>query len=108
MSPAEHDDNVVNGVDVDALAQAIGACPAVARLGSGLAGAMTTYLPGRTVPGVRVDVAGIEAEVVARWGYPVAAVADQVRAAAAAVAPVSRIDVTIADVELPDGAGQLL
>jgi hypothetical protein len=46
---------VVEGVDVDALAAALGACPSVVRVGSGRPGAVATYLPGRRVTGVRLE-----------------------------------------------------
>jgi hypothetical protein len=95
---------VVEGIDVDALAAAIGACPSVARLGSGRAGAAATYLPGRRVSGVRLAADHLEVEVVARWQRPVATVADDVRRAAAALAPGRRVDVTITDIELPSEA----
>jgi hypothetical protein len=95
---------VVEGVDVDALAAALGACPSVVRVGSGRPGAVATYLPGRRVTGVRLEADRIAVELVARWQCPVATVASEVRQAVAAFAPGRRVDVTITDIELPGEA----
>jgi hypothetical protein len=91
----------VEDVDVDALAGLIGAGPSVARLGGPWPGAAATYLPGRRVPGLRIAPDRVGVEVVARWGYPVADVVAEIRRAAATVVPGRRVDVTVADVELP-------
>ena len=93
----------VEGVNVDALAGLVGACPSVARLGSPRPGGTTTYLPGRRVAGLRISPDRIDVEVVARWGFSAADVAADIRRAAATVAPGRRVDLTIADVELPEG-----
>jgi hypothetical protein len=92
----------VEGVDVDALAGLIGACPSVARLGGPWPGAAATYLPGRRVAGLRIAPDRLDVEVVARWGFSVADIVTDIRRAAAAVAPGRRVDVTVADVELPE------
>lgn len=93
----------VEGVNVDALAGLVGACPSVAQLGSPRPGGTTTFLPGRRVAGLRIAPDRITVEVVARWGFPVADVAADIRRAVAIVAPDRRVDVTVADVELPEG-----
>ena len=92
----------VEGVNVDALAGLVGACPSVARLGSPRSGGTTTYLPGRRVAGLRIGPDRIDVEVVARWGFSVADVAADIRRAVAMVAPDRRVDVMVADVELPE------
>ncbi|SDD08828.1 hypothetical protein SAMN05660690_3339 [Geodermatophilus telluris] len=95
---------VVDGIDVDRLAAAVAASPAVARLTAGPAGA-GVYLPGRRVAGlaVRPQPGGgpvrVAVHVVARAGVPVRDVAGQVRAAVGTVAPGSPVDVTVEDVE---------
>lgn len=91
----------VEGVNVDALAGRVGACPSVARLGSPRPGGTTTYLPGRRVAGLRISTDRIAVEVVARWGFSVADIAADIRRAVATVAPDRKVDVTVADVELP-------
>ena len=97
-------DGIVDGVDVDRVAAAVAACPAVARLTGGTSG-RGTYLPGRRVPGVVVresagpSPATVEVHVVARYGPAMREVARQVRAALAALIPGSPVDVTIDDVD---------
>jgi uncharacterized alkaline shock family protein YloU len=97
-------DGVVDGVDVDRVAAAVAACPAVARLTGGIGG-LGTYLPGRRVPGVVVrESAGpsppkVEVHVVARYGPTMREVASQVRTALAALIPASAVDVIIDDVD---------
>jgi hypothetical protein len=98
-------DGVVDGVDVDRVAAAVGACPAVARLTGGTGG-RGTYLPGRRVPGVVVRESAepspptVEVHVVARSGPAMGEVARQVRAALAALIPGSPVDVIIDDLEV--------
>ena len=46
---------IVYGVDVDAVAAAVQACPGVSDLHGGRYGEVTTYLPGRAVRGVVID-----------------------------------------------------
>lgn len=90
------------GIDpADAIAAAVRRCPAVADLSGGGAVQIATYLPGRRVDGVRLGDDAIAVSVVAVFGIPVIAVADQVRAAVAPLAAGRRIDVHVADVRLP-------
>lgn len=93
---------VVDGVDVDAVHEAVARCPAIAGVGSTLPGAVATYLPGRRVLGVRVNGDLIELEVCTRWGVPATEVAAQVRSALRSLASGRRIDVTFIDIELPE------
>lgn len=83
------------------IAAAVADCPSVARLATGPA---ATYLPGRIVPGVAVREDRVWIAVVAAFGPPIAAVAEEVRAAARPVVPDLPIDVAIEDIELPDAA----
>lgn len=92
---------VVDGVDVDAVHEAVSACPGVAGLGSGVLGAFATYLPGRRVPGIRVNPAVIEIEVRVMWGPSAVGIARDIRTALAALVAGRRVDVTIADIQLP-------
>jgi hypothetical protein len=98
--------SVVDGVDVDALRNAVCACPAVSDLSGGLLGSVGTYLPGRRVIGIVVrsvpgGVTEVEVHVVARWGATMAEVAAEVRAAAAPLAPGAVVSVTIEDIAAP-------
>jgi hypothetical protein len=85
----------------EALAAAVAACTGVAALSGGTFGEVATYLEGRRITGVRMTDDVVEVHVVARWGTPMAVVAQQVRAACAPLAPDRRVDVSIDDVEIP-------
>lgn len=81
----------------DAVAQAVGRVPTV-RLHE--RSAVGTHLPGRRVPGVRLQDDGVEVHVAAVWPTPVAEAADAVRAALQPLA-FGSVDVVIDDVVLP-------
>jgi len=100
-SPAVTPPALKTDPDPDAIAAAVLACPQVVRLSGGLAGEVATYLPGRRVTGVRITPSCIEVSVVAAYGPTAMEVAAGVRAAIAAVAGSSPVDVVIADLELP-------
>jgi uncharacterized alkaline shock family protein YloU len=84
--------------DVDAIAAATLACPAVAGLHEGGTRAVATYLPGRRVVGVRVEDHRVLVSVVLAFGSSVRSLEAQVRSA---LAPhVDRpVDVHVADVQ---------
>lgn len=63
---------------------------------------LTTYLPGRRIAGIRINADSVELEVVAAWGASAADIASQVRGAARGLVVGRRIDITIADINLPD------
>jgi hypothetical protein len=71
----------------------------VARLSPGAGGEVATYLVGRRVVGVRLREA-VEVHVVARYGVTVEALAAEVRAAVAHVAPGYAVDVYVDDVDI--------
>jgi hypothetical protein len=85
----------------DAIASAVRRCPAVADLHGGGPVRVATFLPGRRVNGVRVDDDRVQVSVVAAYGIPLTALADQVRSAVAALTGARQIDVHIADLQLP-------
>jgi len=87
-------------LEVDRVAAAVLACPAVLELHAGGLRQVATYLPGRRVSGVRTDEEVIQVSVVAAAGVPLPAVATQVRAAVAPLAGRRPVDVHIADVAL--------
>ncbi len=88
-------------VDVDAVAEAVGALPEVSGLSSGLVPEVATYLPGRRVAGVRVADGEVEVHVKARWGPTLPQVAERVRAAVAPLAGGRTVSVHVDDIELP-------
>jgi len=100
-------DAVVDGIDVDALAAAVCACPGVAELSGGLLESAATYLPGRRVTGIVIrsspsGVSEVAVHVVARYGPTMAEVATQVRTAAARFVPAGVVSVHVEDIALPE------
>jgi hypothetical protein len=96
-------DAVVDGVDVDAVAAAVRACPAVDGLRGGGPGEVATYLPGRRIVGVQVTPAGLVVAVRGRWGVSATALAGQIRSVVAALAPGRRVEVRLVEVADPPG-----
>jgi len=92
---------LVDGIDIDAVAAAARGCAWVSALDGGPFGEVTTYLPGRTVPGVAVDDNRVRVQVRAKWGVTVADVAAQLTAALAPLTGGRPVDVAIADVDDP-------
>lgn len=89
-------------VDPDAVSTAALSCPQVAGLSGGFAGEVATYLPGRSVAGVRLADDEVEIHIVARWGADLPEVADAVRRAVKAVSGGLRTSVYVEDIEVPD------
>lgn len=81
----------------DVVAGAALAVPGVAGLHTGTFGEVATYLPGRSVEGVRLRPERTEVHLVVRWGAPVLATADAVRAAVRPFVS-GQIDVFVQDV----------
>ncbi|WP_007024171.1 hypothetical protein [Saccharomonospora iraqiensis] len=101
---------VVDGVDVDRVAEVVRSCPGVADLVGGdvlpAIGPVTTYLPGRRLGGVRVEPDRVTVQVTGDWTVALPALARQVRSALAPLVGDRRVDVVVADlVDLPDTAG---
>ncbi len=95
-------------VDPDAVSTAALSCPQVARLSGGFAGEVATYLPGRSVAGVRVTDNEVEIHIVARWGTNLPEVADVVRLAVKPVTAGLRTSVYVEDIEVPGDAEALV
>jgi hypothetical protein len=95
---------LVDGVDVDAVAAAVRSCPAVDDLDGGLLGGVATYLPGRRVPGIRIDDDRIEVHVRGVWDQPVGQIADQIRGVLATLNGGRIIDVVLTDIAEPGQA----
>jgi hypothetical protein len=85
--------------DVDAIAAAMLACPAVAGLHEGGTRAVATYLPGRRVVGVRVENRRVLVSVVLASGSSVRSLEVQVRGALAPHVEGRQVDVHVADVQ---------
>jgi hypothetical protein len=85
--------------DVDAIAAAMMACPAVAGLHEGGTRAVATYLPGRRVVGVRVEDQRVLVSVVLASGSSVQMLEAQVRSSLAPHVRGRRVDVHVADVQ---------
>jgi hypothetical protein len=95
---------LVDGIDIDAVAAIVRGCAGVSALDGGPFGEVTSYLPGRTIPGVAVDDNRIRVQVRSSWGVPAADVAALITAALAPLAGPRPVDVTIADIDDPPAA----
>jgi uncharacterized alkaline shock family protein YloU len=83
----------------DRVAAAVRAVPGVADLHPGMFGEVGTYLPGRRVPGIRIDDGAVQVHICVVFGPSVRDTAAAVRAAIAAQLPEATvIDVTVEDV----------
>jgi hypothetical protein len=89
--------------DVDAIAAAALACPAVAGLHEGGTRAVATYLPGRRVVGVRVEDHRVLVSVVLAPGSSVRSLEAQVRSAVAPYVEGRQVDLHVADVQTAMG-----
>ena len=69
----------------DLVAARVATVPGVAGLNGGVLGGVATYLPGRTVRGVRIRPEGTSVELTVYYGLPLAEIADAARAAVLAV-----------------------
>ncbi len=88
--------------DADRVAEAARSVPGVTGLGGGAAGAVATYLPGRRVPGVRIDDEVVAVHVTVSLDRPLMRVAASVRAAVSPLAYGRAVDVVIEDVEVDE------
>jgi hypothetical protein len=84
--------------EVDGIAAAALACPAVAGLDRGGWHNVATYLPGRRVTGVRVEDERVLVSVVLAFGTSVQTLEAQLRPALAPYTKGRRLDVLVADV----------
>ncbi len=86
--------------DPDAIAAAALACAGVSRLHGGIGHEVAAYLPGRTVPGVRLAEDRVEVHVVARYGTVLPDLAEKVRAAVIPAAGELPVEVHIDDLDV--------
>ncbi len=91
--------------DADLVAEAALSVPGVTGLGGGAAGAVATYLPGRQVPGIRIDDDVVSVHVTVSLDRPILPVAASVRGAVAPLVHGRAVDVVIEDVEPATATG---
>ena len=92
---------IVYGIDVDAVAAAVRACPGVSGLDGGRYGEVATYLPGRAVRGVVVAGGRGRVQVRSAWGVEAPVLAAAITAALAPLTGNRPVDVTIGDIDDP-------
>ena len=97
---------VIDGVDVDAVAAAVRACPGVDDLFSSPTAVISSYLPHRQVGGVRVRPDAVAIQIRSRWGVSVPAVGAQVQAAVLGLVGGRDVDVLVAEVADPAPPGE--
>lgn len=86
--------------DARAIAERVLACPGVAGLSGGPFGTVATYLPGERLTGVAVHDHGVDIAVVARFGDPLPAVADEIRLLVGDLVDGRPVNVTIDDLDI--------
>jgi hypothetical protein len=94
---------VIDGVNVDAVAAAVLGCAGVAGLDGGRFGEVTSYLPGRKVPGVVVSGGRVTVQIRSRWAVPAPDLAALVTKVLAPLTGRRPVDVMIADIDDPPG-----
>ena len=95
------DTAIVDGIDVDALATAVRACPGVSDLAGGRFGDATSYLPGRRVTGVAVREDTVRISVRAKWGVSASDLLGQITLALTPIVSDRRIELVIAEIDNP-------
>ena len=94
---------VIDGVDVDAVAAAVLGCAGVAGLDGGRFGEVTSYLPGRKVPGVLVSGGRVTVQIRSRWAVTAPELAARITEVVAPLTARRPVDVMIADIDDPPG-----
>jgi hypothetical protein len=95
------DPAMIDGVNVDAVSRVVQACAGVAALFGGRFGEVASYLPGRRVPGVRVDRDAVHIQVKARWGATAHDLLSQISSVAAPLVGHRRVEIVVADIDDP-------
>jgi hypothetical protein len=95
---------VIDGVNVDAVAAAVLGCAGVAGLDGGQFGEVTSYLPGRKVPGVVVSGGRVRVQIRSRWAVPAPDLAALVTEVLTPLTGRRPVDVIIADIDDPPAA----
>lgn len=84
--------------DPDALVRAVRASRGVDDLDGGAAGSAATYLPGRRIPGLRIEPARVTVQIRATGDVPFVDVAAGIRAALAPLVAGRTVDVFVSDI----------
>ena len=98
------DSAVIDGINVDAVAAAVRACPGVAGLDRGQFSPVASYLPGRIVEGVEVSGGRVTVQIRAQWAVPVPELAARITRVLAPLIRDRPVDVVISDIDDPPGA----
>jgi hypothetical protein len=94
---------VIDGIDVDAVAAAVRACPGVSGLDGGPFSGVASYLPGRKVEGIVVRDGRVIVQIRSRWAVPAPELAAVITAMLAPLTGNRPVDVVIADIDDPPG-----
>jgi hypothetical protein len=95
---------VIDGIDVNAVAAAVRACPGVSGLDSGPFGGVASYLPGRKVEGIVVRDGRVIVQIRSRWAVPAPELAAVITAMLDPLTGNRPVDLVIADIDDPPGA----
>ena len=95
---------VIDGIDVDAVAVAVRACPGVSGLDGGPFSGAASYLPGRKVEGIVIRDGRVIVQIRSRWAVPAPELAAMITAMLAPLTGNRPVDVVIADIDDPPGA----
>lgn len=98
---------LVDGVDLDAIAAAVRGCAGVDDLDAGTIGSAASYLPGRRIAGLRVEDERVTVQVRARWGVPIPDTGRQIQSALATLVGSRKLDVVVSDVADPPSEAPL-
>jgi hypothetical protein len=92
---------VIDGIDVDAVAAAVGECAGVSGLDGGEFGEVASYLPGRKVEGIMVGGGRVTVQIRSQWAVPAPALAALVTGVLAPLTGCRPVDVVVADIDDP-------
>ncbi len=95
------DSAVIDGINVDAVAAAVRACPGVSGLDGGRFSPVASYLPGRIVAGVEVSGGRVTVQIRAQWAVPVPGLAARITVVLAPLTGNRPVDVVISDIDDP-------
>ncbi len=92
---------VQDSTEADLISAAVLTVTDIAGLSAGPFGEIASYLPGRSVPGVRIDDERVEVHIVARYGRPLQEIADELARAVRHVLAGRPLQVSVDDILLP-------
>ena len=95
------DSAVIDGINVDAVAAAVRACPGVSGLDRGQFSPVASYLPGRIVEGVEVSGGRVTVQIRAQWAVPVPELAARIALVLAPLTGNRPVDVVVSDIDDP-------